>query len=164
MKLIAKTVMASLFCISASAVADEQTSLGFTLEATIPDHRYYVKYADPSFGSSDQEMDWDRDMEKLNSLSTMLKAKNTKGKISAHLSSDAELVHSADPSTTIPLTITIAGRPLAVGQAANVEIVTAADATTEKTVQLVVAPSSSATYEAGDYTGTVTMMFDHEVI
>ncbi|HDX4048304.1 TPA: hypothetical protein ROG05_000652 [Enterobacter soli] len=164
MKLITKAVMAGLLCISTSVMADEETSLDFTVEAHIPDHRYYVKYSNPAFGATPQKMIWDQNLEVLNNLSTDLQAKNSKGKISAYLLQAAELEHDSIPANNIPLTVSIAGQTLQAGPTNSVEIVDQASAANETTIPLVVSPTGTPAYEAGDYQADVTLMFDHEVV
>lgn len=163
MKIFYKSLIASLVAVSSLAVADERQELTFQLEATIPSERSYVVFSEPGFGSTRKEMVWNGDANILNSVSTDLKARNTEGKISAHLSSAAELEHEDTPANNIPLTVRVGTTDLGVGPTAAVDILSAADAADERTLPLVVSPTGSPSYEGGSYTGEVTMVFDHEI-
>ncbi|QCP59063.1 CS1 type fimbrial major subunit [Pantoea sp. SO10] len=163
MKLFYKSLIASLVAVSSLAVADKQQQLNFELEATIPLERSYVKFSDPGFGSTRQEMVWDENANILNNVSTTLQARNTEGKISAHLLNAAVLDHEDTPANNIPLTIRVGSTDLGVGPANAADILTAANAADEKTLPLVVSPTGTPTYEGGSYTGEVTMVFDHEI-
>jgi molecular chaperone DnaK (HSP70) len=164
MKIFYKSLIASLVAVSSLAVAvDKQQELTFELEATIPSERSYVKFSDPVFGSTKQEMVWDEDANILNNVSTNLQARNTEGKISAHLLSAAVLEHEDTPANNIPLTVRIGTTDLRVGPMNPSDILTAANAADEKTLPLVVSPTGSPSYEGGNYAGEVTMVFDHEI-
>lgn len=163
MKLFYKSLIASLVAVSSLAVADRQQQLTFELEATIPSERSYVKFSEPGFGSTRQEMVWDGDTSILNNVTTDLHARNTQGKISAYLLNAAELVHVDTPAITIPLTVRVGTTDLRVGPLNAADILTAADAAVEKTLPLVVSPTGSPSYEGGSYAGQVTMVFDHEI-
>jgi len=164
MKVYYKSLIASLVAVSSLAVAvDKQQELTFELEATIPSERSYVKFSDPSFGSTKQEMVWDEDAYILNNVSTNLQARNTEGKISAHLLSAAVLEHEDTPANNIPLTVRVGTTDLGVGPTNAADILTAANAADEKTLPLLVSPTGTPTYEGGNYTGEVTMVFDHEI-
>jgi hypothetical protein len=157
-----KMLLTALITTSATAIADDSTSLQFDLEATVPAARYYVEFNDPSFGTGTQEMAWNQSAQKLENISTQLNALNNSGNIEAYIDSDAQLVHETDGSKTIPLTVSIDGKTLPVGAASAVEIVDAAT-TTEKKLSLVVSPTGTPTYDDGKYNGTVTMNFDHSI-
>lgn len=164
MKVFYKSLIASLIAVSSLAVAaDKQQELTFELEATIPSERSYVKFSDPSFGLTPQEMVWDNDAYILNNVTTNLQARNTEGKISAHLLSAAVLEHENTPANNIPLTIRIGSTDLGVGPANAADILTALSAADEKTLSLVVSPTGSPAYEGGRYEAEVTMVFDHEI-
>ncbi|MBD9659442.1 CS1 type fimbrial major subunit [Pantoea sp. PNT03] len=163
MKLFYKSLIASLVAVSSLAVADRQQQLTFELEATIPSERSYVKFSDPAFGSTRQEMVWDNDAYILNNVSTNLLARNTEGKISAHLLSAAILEHEDIPANNIPLTVRVGTTDLGVGPINAADILTAASAADEKILPLVVSPTGSPSYEGGSYAGEVTMVFDHEI-
>lgn len=162
MKVIYKTLIVSLLAVSTGAMANKLQDLKFDLEAQIPADRSYVKFSDPSFDTTTQTMAWDDNRGVLSNLTTSLQARNTEGKIEAYLQTDAELVHTVTPATKIPLTISIDGRPLGVGSSQAIEMLDDTAANTEKTLPLVVSPTGTPAYDAGDYTGTVTMVFDHE--
>lgn len=163
MKFFYKSLIASLVAVSSLAVADKQQELTFELEATIPSERSYVKFSDPSFGSTKQEMVWDEDAYILNNVSTTLQARNTEGKISAHLLNAAVLEHEDTAANNIPLTVRVGTTDLGVGSVNAADILTAANAADEKTLPLMVSPTGSPSYEGGNYAGEVTMVFDHEI-
>ena len=155
-----KILLTALISTSATAIADDTTTLQFDLEATVPTTRYFVEVTDPTVGTNTQEMVWNQSAQKLDNVSTQLKALNNSGKIEAYIASAAELVHETDISKKIPLTVTIDGKTLPVGAASAVEIVDDAT-TTVQTLPLVVSPTGAPTYDDGKYNGTVTMNFDH---
>jgi hypothetical protein len=156
-----KIALAALFIAPASAMAATDT-LTFDIEASVPTARQYVKFQDVNFGGSQQEMVWDRSTEQLQNISTTVLARNTEGNITAYLQDTAELAHDSEPDNNIPLNVTLQGTALPVGSVAAVEVVSSTDAATEKNLNLVVSPNTS-TYAGGDYTGTVTMIFDHGI-
>lgn len=154
------TIMLLTAC--TNAVAD-QKELTFAVEAEIPSARYYVEFMEPTWGSAPQTMDFNIYTDVLEQIGTDLRVRNTAGKISAHLASDAKLVHVADQTTEIPLDITIGGTALKVGSTNPVDLTTAATVT-EELKPLAVSPAAGASYAVtGKYAGDITMMFDFEI-
>lgn len=78
-----KILLTALISTSATAIADDTTTLQFDLEATVPTTRYFVEFNDPTFGTNTQEMVWNQSAQKLDNVSTQLKALNNSGKIEA---------------------------------------------------------------------------------
>ncbi|WP_435617981.1 CS1 type fimbrial major subunit [Scandinavium sp. UTDF21-P1B] len=161
------TVMAAVFATTMTtavtpAMAADPSMLTFDLAATIPVERYYVVFSDPSFSGTTHTMPWNNYTETLENVSTYLKAKNTAGKITAHLSAAPQLVHTTDPLKIIPLDIQINSVTLPVGSGTPAEILAAA-VTTEQTLPLVVSPGTVSAYDAGAYEGTINMVFDYEI-
>ncbi|MEB5972561.1 CS1 type fimbrial major subunit [Pantoea dispersa] len=163
MKFATKTLFAVLLATSTAVMADDSTSLTFDLKADIPTERYYVQFENPAFGTTEQVMNWDARSQTLEQLRTNLVAMNNVDSVKAYLDGAAVLVHTTDPTQEIPLTVSIAGQSLPATQAAAVTIVD--DVTkTEQILPLVVSQTTPATIpDAGEYKGTVKMMFDFDL-
>lgn len=153
-----KIAIAALIVAPVSAMAVD--TLDFSIEASVPTERQYVRFADSDFGTQPQTMRWDANQEQLENISTNLHALNNVGNIEAYLDSDAELNSGSD---AIPLNVAIDNVTLEVGAVNKKEVVTAANGGSQQTLNMVVSPNVSGAYTPGDYTGTVTMMFDHGI-
>ncbi|WP_413676623.1 CS1 type fimbrial major subunit [Pantoea dispersa] len=142
---------------SVSAVPEELT---FELNAKIPASRFYVVFQDPSFGSTVQEMKFEQASERLESLSTNIRARNTSGKVVAYLKEAPELTHQVDDTKKIPLNISIDNKTLSNVSSSAVEIIGASESD-EKVLPLVIQQGSTATFtDSGDYSAQVTLMFE----
>ncbi|WP_312665611.1 CS1 type fimbrial major subunit [Pantoea sp. CTOTU49201] len=153
-----KIAIAALIVAPVSAMAVD--TLDFTIEANVPTDRQYVRFLDQDFGTQTQTMQWDGYQQQLENISTTLEAFNNVGNIEAYLSSVASL---SDGTNDIPLKVEIGNKTLGVGAPNKEEIVPAANAGSAQTLNMVVSPNFSGTYTPGDYTGTVTMMFEHGI-
>lgn len=155
-KIITLAAVMAMTSFAANATQDVQ----FNIEAQIPDNDFYV--TGTGWESSTQRMTWNESALRLNQVSQNIRAKNATGGIKAYLASEPELVASGilDP---IKLSISVHGKPLAVTPANAVDILTDTEAATERTLVMNV---NSPTYtpatrpEAGNYSGSVTMIFD----
>lgn len=158
-----KIAFIALFTAAVPAMAVTDT-LDFNIEANIPAERQYVKFANPAFGGSTQTMNWDRMSESLGNITTSILARNTSttGNIEAHLRDAPELAKTGSPTDTIPLVVTIDGTTLPIGPANPVEVVTDTEIN-EQNLTMIVRANPTGDYVGGDYTGIVTMVFDHGI-
>ncbi|WP_345830787.1 CS1 type fimbrial major subunit [Erwinia sp. HDF1-3R] len=145
----------------ASSFAAQASQIQFSVEASIPDNSFYV--LGTGWEVTTQRMAWSEANLSLRPFSKNLKMKNAAGGIKAYLQDDAVLTSSTN-ANPIPLTVKIFDKTLSTGATNAVEVLSNTDAASEKTRVMQVsqtAPFSDKTRpEAGEYNGTITMMFD----
>lgn len=152
-----KMALALLLTSSSTAVFAAET-VQFDVEANIPSSTFYV-IPDGNWNATPVTLGYDPVNNTLDSVSRNLRAKNTNGAITAHLDRAPQLAQ-IDGVESIPLTVSVAGKPLPVGSANPVEILTAAEAQNEKLISMTVGPVAGAPLAAGQYHGSVAMVFD----
>lgn len=143
-------------CASLSAMAAD--TVQFTVEANIPTSSFYV-IPDGDWNIKPVKLNYNPVTDNLAATSVGLRAKNTSGGIKAYLDVTPQLVQNAGVYT-IPLAVTVAGRALGNGSENAVSILTDEEASVERPLTVQIAPDADGPHEPGDYTGTVTMMFD----
>lgn len=151
-------VAAAALCSSGAVMAD---TVEFDVEvfATIPSANGLDVYDVGGWASTPKEMVYNRADKTLREVRGPLEMKSGLGAISAHLSYLPILVAGND---NIGLNVSIAGKPLAVGSGATVEVATALEAAAGKRADLVIAadPAGTTGYAPGVYQGTVQMTFE----
>lgn len=155
-----KTITAAAVLMATAFAANATQDVQFNVEAQIPDNDFYV--TGTGWESNTQRMTWNESALRLNDINQTIRAKNATGGIKAYLAAKPELV-ATGVLTPVDLNVSVHGKALNVSPANAVDILTAADALTERTMVVNV---SGKTYtaatrpEAGDYSGSVTMVFD----
>lgn len=139
----------------------QAVEVNFNVLASIPDSAFYV--TGTGWQAQTQKMLWDEAFNTLKPISNPLRMKSTKGPIKAYLQEAAVL--ASDSQISIPLTVTIGGVALKAGPAGAVEILNQTQAASEQIRTVTVSQTTALTAAdranaAGDYMGTVTMMFD----
>lgn len=155
-KIITVAAVLALTSFAANATQDIQ----FNIEAQIPDNDFFV--TGTGWETSTQKMTWNESALRLNDINQNIRAKNATGGIKAYLASKPELFASGN-LTPIGLDVTVHGKALNVSPANAVNILTDTEAATERTLIMKVSgPTYTAATrpEAGDYSGSVTMIFD----
>lgn len=154
-------IISAAAIIMASSFAAQAAQVQFNVEASIPDNSFYV--TGTGWEAQTQRMAWNESNLSLNALNKDLKMKNASGGIKAYLQDAAALTSSSNPDP-IALTVKVFDKVLPVGALSAVEILTAAEAATEKTRVMNVAQTTAFTAAtrpaAGEYNGSITMMFD----
>ncbi|KAF0855647.1 CS1 type fimbrial major subunit [Pantoea dispersa] len=156
----AKIITIAAVMATASFAANATNDVQFTVEAQIPDNDFFV--VGTGWENTPVKMTWNESALRLNEVSNNIRAKNATGGIKAYLAAKPELLTSG-VLTPINLNISVHGKDLAVSPANAVNILTDTEAATERTlVMKVSSPTFTAATrpEAGDYSGSVTMIFD----
>lgn len=148
--------------IFASAFAAQAAQVQFNVQASIPDNSFYVQGT--GWEATTQNMAWDEGSLSLRPFTQNLKMKNAAGGIKAYLQEDAVLTSAAN-NDPIALTVKVGQTALQTGAANSQEILSKADAASEKIRAMQVSQTKAFTSEsrpqvAGVYNGTVTMMFE----
>lgn len=150
----ATTLFASAFTVQAAQQID------FNIEANVPSNDFYVSAVN-GWDSQIQKMSWDDAKSGLNDISKQLTMKNTGGGIKAYLASKPVLSGNQSKDS-IDLTVSIAGKELPVSAASAKTLYNATEAKTEKTTTMTVSAKTSTRPSAGNYIGSITMMFESE--
>lgn len=145
------------FALSASAAAFAVDPISHTIQmtATIPTSDFYVEPVDSTWIGKEQKLNWNPLTENLGNWQEQFDVKHTSGSISAHL--DAPAVMYGGNET---FNLGVAFNGIAVTTTPT-QVVTAAQAATNYRTNLTIAPAKPTTgYVAGDYSGTVALVFD----
>ncbi len=155
-----KMICATAILIASSCTA-QASEVTFNVEAYIPSNDFYV--TGTGWENSTQRMSWNEDKLLLTSFSRDLKMKNSSGGIRAYLQEPVQLTSISNPDP-VPLRVKIYDKELAVGAAKGVEVLSKAEAATEKYRVMSVSQATEFTEKtrpkAGAYRGTITMMFE----
>lgn len=154
--LLKKTAVLA-FALSASAAAFAVDPISHTIQmtATIPTSDFYVEPVDSTWIGKEQVLSWNPLTENLGNWSEKFDVKHTGGSISAHLDAPATMYGGND---TFDLAVAFNGNVVTTTAA---EVVTATQAATNYRTNLTITPTKPGTgYVAGDYSGTVALVFD----
>ncbi|MBD9439348.1 CS1 type fimbrial major subunit [Pseudomonas sp. PDM04] len=152
------TPMAILALTSSMAFAVGEARHSINIVASVPTNVFYVLPVDPDLIVKDQRLSYDPFSDQLSTLRAQFDTKNSNGSIAAMLENDAYLSNGV-PAQNIPLVVKFNGVTLT--STAPVEVLTDAESTPGKRVELSAAPTKPASgYVTGDYTGTVALRFD----
>ncbi|ROM93893.1 CS1 type fimbrial major subunit [Pseudomonas brassicacearum] len=148
--------LAALALGSSVVFAASETRHTIQLTAHVPTKTFHVQPVDPDLVIRDQVLSYNPATGDLSTLRAAFDTRHTAGAIEASLESAATLFNGSD---TVPLTVKFNGKDLKVGTAQ--EVLSEADAAAGRRVDLEIIPTKPADgYAAGDYTGTVSMIFD----
>ncbi|MFG0884956.1 CS1 type fimbrial major subunit [Vibrio sp. CJQ_6] len=134
------------------------TPLEFDVKANVPANTFYVVKE----GSwVDMNLTYDPvNGQFVTNSSNGLRAHNSVGSIDAYLSAVPEMLHG-NGTDSVALEVSVNSKALGVGQANAVEVLTAAEASTQNGLVVPLSVGSPDTnVVAGDYSGRVIMMFD----
>lgn len=153
-----RSLFAAAMVVSSSAAFAAPISLDATVNAVIPSATGLDVYAVNGWNTIPLQMDYDRTAKTLGTVGGAVSIKGGTKEVNAYLVSAPVMVSAGE---SIPLTVTVAGLPLAVGSAAAVEVVNAADVVGGKQVQFVIgAGPVTGGYKEGNYQGVVNTMFE----
>lgn len=152
-----KHYLASILLMTGFA-ANAASQIDFNIEATVPAQEFYVN-SNNGWEAQTQKMTWNSSRNLLNDITQQLVMKNTTGGIKAYLAAQPVLSGS-ESSDTINLDVKISGKSLPADAASAVTLFSADEAKIEKTVSMVVTQANTDKPAAGNYIGSVTMMFD----
>ncbi|WP_417228634.1 CS1 type fimbrial major subunit [Amphritea sp.] len=140
------------------ANAADPVSVEFDVRADVPTVQFYVS---KDGGWEDVVLNYNAESEAFTpNNSRYLRARNTTGAINAYLDHAPVLMHS-DTTTKVDLSVAVNEKPLKVGPANAVEILSATDAGVTGGAKIPMLISSNNTsVKAGSYSGKVLMMFD----
>ncbi|HIE5355103.1 TPA: CS1 type fimbrial major subunit [Stenotrophomonas maltophilia] len=159
LKSIAAAALATLILSPAVASADpEQFPLQINVTATVPTSTGLQISPVGDWAGETQDLPWNMTTQRLEPVQKQIDMKSGLGAITAHLAYDAKLAADAGE---MPMTVSVAGKALAVGPAAAVEVATEVEAAAGKRalVSIAAAPVGGE-YLQGNYSGTVSMMFE----
>lgn len=141
---------------SSVVFAASETRHTIQLTAHVPTSTFHVQPVDPDLVIRDQVLNYNLATSDLSTLRAAFDARHTAGAIEASLESEATLFNGSD---AVPLIVKFNGTGLKVGSPQ--EVLSVADAAAGRRVDLEIIPTKPAEgYVAGDYTGTVSMVFD----
>lgn len=160
LKSLPLAAVAALMLSPAVALAEE-FPLQVTVEAVVPSPTGLQISPVGDWVGRTQQMRWNLATQRLDPIQQQLDMKSGLGAIEAYLSTDAVLTSAAN---SIALTVTVAGKDLAVGEANKVEVATTIEAAASKRadVSIAAAAPTGAGYVQGNYQGNVFMMFESE--
>ncbi|MCC7634820.1 CS1 type fimbrial major subunit [Stenotrophomonas rhizophila] len=151
--------LAAVLMFSPAAAMAEEFPLQVSVEAFVPSPNGLQVSPVGDWAGITQNMFWDIATQKLKPIQQQVDLKSGLGAINAYLTADANLTSAAN---TIKMTVSVAGKPLALGSAAAVEVATANEAANSKraAVEIVAAAAPNTGYAQGNYQGNVFMMFE----
>ena len=151
--------LAAALMFSPAAAMAEEFPLQVTVEAFVPSPNGLQISPVGDWAGITQNMRWNLATQTLDPINQQLDMKSGLGAITAYLTTDATLASAAN---TIAMNVSVAGKPLAVGSAAAVEVASAAEALASKraAVEIVAAAAPTGGYKQGNYQGNVFMMFE----
>lgn len=154
--LLKKTaVLAFALTASAAALAMDPITHTIQMTATIPTNNFYVEPVDPTWIGKTQNLAWNPLNQTLGSWQQEFDVKHAGGSIHAHLDAPAKMYGGSE---TFDLDVTFNGKAITTTAA---EVVTEAQAANNYRTRLAIVPKKPTTgYVAGDYSGTVALIFD----
>ncbi len=142
---------------SPAAAMAEQFPLQVTVEAVVPTATGLQISPVGDWAGQVQTMHWDMDTEDLSPIRQQIDMKSGLGAINAYLTTDALLTSGGD---SIVLDVAVAGKALAVGPAAAIEVATDTESAAGKRADVEISAVSPEAYVSGIYQGNVFLMFE----
>lgn len=151
------SIIPALLLASNTLMAAERVEHTVTVTAQIPTDKFYVQPVG-DWMNTPQKLTFNPFNQQLEPLAKQLEMKSTLGPIKGYLVYPATM---ASGKESIGLTVKVGGVALTTTSA---ELLTQADANTDKQVGLEIIPAVAPTggYKPGNYQGIVSMMFESE--
>ena len=154
---IATSLIALAIGSSSAWAANDATSV-INIKASIPTEEFHAMPVNPEFGK-DETMNYDPVKSSLSPLRQTFNVKNTTGSIHAYVDGGPHFLFNGNTLQNIPLVTTFNGIPLT---ADAVLVVAEGPATIAGTkADLVISAGAAPDGASGDYTGSVTVIFDN---
>lgn len=151
---VTSTVCLTLFSICAYAVVERET---FEVSVSIPIAEFHVLPVDPGWMGHEQKLHWNLATDELGSLRKQFDVKNTNGAIAARLSEEPYISNGREVDN-IALAVMFNRIKLTVD---NAQVIAASEANVGKRVELLIAAvKPDDGYKAGDYYGSVHLIFE----
>ncbi|WP_447840920.1 CS1 type fimbrial major subunit [Enterobacter bugandensis] len=143
-------------CISSANVmaAVDPIEHTITVTANVPTSAFYVTPVN-DWINTPQVMAWDPLNESLNPITQQFQIKSTEGAVTAKLLNNPIISSDTD---SIPLSVSLNGK--VVDTATKTEILTKEEAPQGLRVPVKISSSHSGTYQPGDYSGYVNILFE----
>ncbi|MBW8373990.1 CS1 type fimbrial major subunit [Stenotrophomonas sp.] len=150
---------AAALMLSPALALAEEFPLQVTVEAVVPSPTGLQISPVGDWAGRTQPMRWNLSTQRLDPIQQQIDMKSGLGAIEAYLSTDALLTSAAN---SIALTVTVAGKVLAVGAANKAEVASSIEAAASKRVDVTIAAAAPTGpgYAQGNYQGNVFMMFE----